>query len=223
MTLRRWALLGVLFAGGWAQAQEQQVKAPEVKEAEDDPGRFRVGINLGIVSLPRPLIIEGYARVHPYLGIAGNWSYFPKFASDALLNWAGAQSETTKGELNDFSGWEIALRVYPMRGTFYLGVGFGHQNLEATVTETQGGFTGVGFGRVESWVITPHIGWQWVWRSGFAIGVDLGVQVTVGHTDTIVLPPGTPADVEQDVRDLIHFGASVPLPVLSFRIGYHFG
>ena len=119
--------------------------------------------------------------------------------------------------------WEVALRVYPFRGTFYLGVGFGHQNLDGQVTEKQGTFVGVAQGRVESWVITPRIGWQWVWRSGFAIGVDLGVQVTVSHSDTLSLPPGTPPDVEHDVRDLIHFGAEVPLPVLSFRIGYHFG
>ena len=79
MKLRRWALLGILLAGGWARSEELQ--APE-----DDPARFRVGINLGVVTLPRPLLIEGYARVHPYLGVAGNWSYFPKFASDALLN-----------------------------------------------------------------------------------------------------------------------------------------
>ena len=216
MKPRRWALLGILLAGGWARSEELQ--APE-----DDPARFRVGINLGVVTLPRPLLIEGYARVHPYLGVAGNWSYFPKFASDALLNWAGAQSDTTKGELNDFSGWEVALRVYPFRGTFYLGVGFGHQNLDGQVTEKQGTVVGVAQGRVESWVITPRIGWQWVWRSGFAIGVDLGVQVTVSHSDTLSLPPGTPPDVEHDVRDLIHFGAEVPLPVLSFRIGYHFG
>ena len=110
MKLRRWALLGILLARGWARSEELQAPA-------DDPARFRVGINLGVVTLPRPLLIEGYARVHPYLG----------------------------------------------------------------------------------------------------------VQVTVSHSDTLSLPPGTPPDVERDVRNLIHFGAEVPLPVLSFRIGYHFG
>jgi hypothetical protein len=37
------------------------------------------------------------------------------------------------------------------------------------------------------------------------------------------IPPGTSPDVEQDVRDIVHFGSTMPLPVLRFSIGYHFG
>ena len=192
---------------------------------EDDPGRFRVGVDLGIVSLPRPVLIEGYARVHPYLGIAGNWSYFPKFASDALLNWAGAQSDTTKGELNDFSGWEVALRVYPLRGTFYVGVGFGHQNLEANGDrEPRAGFTGVGvraggeLGDHPAHRLAVGVAERLRRRGGPGRAGDGGA-----HRHGGAAASGTPADVEQDVRDLVHFGVLGAAPVLSFRIGYHFG
>ena len=88
----------------------------------DDPGRFRVGVNLGIISIPRLINVEGYARLHPYLGVSGGWSTFPKFASDALLSWAGAKSDTTDATLNKFDAWEVALGLYPLRGTFFLGV-----------------------------------------------------------------------------------------------------
>jgi len=47
----------------------------------DDPGRFRVGVNLGLFSIPRLINVEGYARLHPYFGLSGGWSTFPKFAS----------------------------------------------------------------------------------------------------------------------------------------------
>ena len=105
----------------------------------DDPGRFRVGVNLGIISIPRPINVEGYARLHPYIGVSGGWSTFPKFASDAILSWAGAKSDTTVSSLNRFDAWEVALRVYPLRGSFFLGVGVGQQVIDAVVTEKQAG------------------------------------------------------------------------------------
>ena len=215
--MRRGLLLaGVLLLGAPARAEDG---------GPDDPGRFRVGANLGIISIPRLINIEGYARVHPYIGVSGGFSTFPKFAADTILRWAGAKSDTTDANLNQFQAWEVALRIYPMRGVFFLGVGFGQQVIDGDVTELQSG-TPIGataLARVESWVITPRLGWQWVWSSGFAMGVDLGVQLVLSHKDTLVLPPGTSANVEQDARDLINFGATVPLPVINFRIGYHFG
>jgi hypothetical protein len=195
------------------------------EEGPDDPGRFRVGVNLGIISIPRPINVEGYARLHPYIGVSGGWSTFPKFASDAILSWAGARSDTTDSSLNRFDAWEVALRVYPLRGTFFLGVGVGQQVIDAVVTEKQTG-SPIGLGgsaRVDSWVITPRIGWQWVWSSGFAMGLDVGAQFVLGHTENVSIPPGTPPDVEQDVRDVVHFGSTVPLPVIRFSLGYHFG
>ena len=191
----------------------------------DDPGRFRVGVNLGIISIPRLINVEGYARLHPYIGVSGGWATFPKFASDPILKWAGAKSDTTDANLNHFDAWEIALRIYPLRGVFFLGVGFGQQVIDADVTErTSGSPIGVtASARVESWVITPRIGWQWVWSSGFAMGLDFGVQFVLSHSDTLNIPPGTPPDVEQDARDVIHFGSTVPLPVIRFSLGYHFG
>jgi len=55
------------------------------------------------------------------------------------------------------------------------------------------------------------------------MGLDFGVQFVVGHSETVNIPPGTSPDVEQDVRDIVHFGSTVPLPVIRFSIGYHFG
>jgi len=200
------------------------VPARAQEGAPDDPGRFRVGANLGIISIPRLINVEGYARLHPYFAVSGGWSTFPKFASDMILSWAGAKSDTTDASLNHFDAWEVALRVYPLRGTFFLGVGAGQQVIDATVSEKQAG-TPIGIGgsaRVESWVITPRIGWQWVWGSGFAMGLDFGAQFVLSHKDTLS-PSGTGTQAEQDARDLIHWGAEVPLPVIRFSIGYHFG
>jgi hypothetical protein len=189
----------------------------------DDPGRFRVGVNLGIISIPRLINVEGYARVHPYLGLSGGWSTFPRFASDAILSWAGAKSDTTDASLNKFDAWEVAIRIYPLRGTFFLGVGAGQQVLDASVNDRTSPLPIGASARVQSWVLMPRIGWQWVWSSGFAMGLDFGVQLIVGHTEDVSLPPGTTPDVEQDIRDIVHFGSTVPLPVIRFSLGYHFG
>ena len=208
-------LAGVLLVALPARAAEDG--------GPDDPGRFRVGVNLGIVSIPRPINVEAYARLHPYLGISGGWSTFPKFASDAILNWAGAKSDTTDSSLNKFDAWEVGLRIYPLRGTFFLGVGAGQQVIDASVTDKTSPLAIGASARVQSWVLTPRIGWQWVWSSGFAMGLDFGVQFVVGHTENVNLPPGTSPDVEQDIRDIVHFGSTVPLPVIRFSLGYHFG
>jgi hypothetical protein len=208
-------LAGVLFVGLPARAAEDG--------GPDDPGRFRAGVNLGIVSIPRLINVEGYARLHPFIGVSGGWSTFPKFASDAILSWAGAKSDTTNSSLNKFDAWEVALRIYPLRGTFFLGVGAGQQVIDASVTDKASPVPIGGSARVQSWVLTPRLGWQWVWSSGFAMGLDFGVQFVVGHTEDVFLPPGTTPDVEQDIRDIVHFGSTVPLPVFRFSLGYHFG
>ena len=208
-------LAGVLLLGLPVRAAEDG--------GPDDPGRFRVGVNLGIVSIPRLINVEGYARLHSYLGISGGWSTFPKFASDAILSWAGAKSDTTDATLNKFEAWEVALRIYPLRGTFFLGVGAGQQVIDASVTDKTSPLSIGASARVQSWVLTPRIGWQWVWSSGFAMGLDFGVQLVVGHSETVNIPPGTSPDVEQDIRAVVHFGSTVPLPVFRFSLGYHFG
>src|SRR5262245_66589187 len=132
--MRRGVLLAsVLFLALPAKAAEDG--------GPDDPGRFRVGVNLGIISVPRPLYIEGYARVHPFLGVSGSWSTFPKFASDAILSWAGAKSDTTDASLNNFDAWEVALRIYPLRGTFYMGVCVWQLVFAEVDTVTQAGWS----------------------------------------------------------------------------------
>ena len=172
-------------------------------------------MNLGIISIPRPINVEGYARLHPYIGVSGGWSTFPKFASDAILSWAGAKSDTTEARRSTGStpgrSRSGSIRCEEV---FFVGVGVGQQVIDAVVTEKQTG-SPIGLGgsaRVDSWVITPRIGWQWVWSSGFAMGLDLGAQFVLGHTENVVIPPGTSSDVEQDVRDVVHFGSTVPLP-----------
>jgi hypothetical protein len=224
----RGMLCGLVLAGALASAQETGGPGGALVSTQEtgrprDLGRFQAGVNVGLIGLPRPLTIEGYARVHPYLGITAGWSYFPKSLSDPLLNAVGAQSATTKATLDNFSAWEVALRVYPMRGTFFIGLGAGLQNIDGTVAEKQGDFTGVGTVSVQTWFLTPRVGWQWVWGSGFALGFDIGVQFTVSHQDTLILPPGTPPDVARDAQKYVEFGATLPLPSFNLRLGYHFG
>ena len=191
----------------------------------DDPGRFRVGVNLGIISIPRLINVEGYARLHPYLGVSGGWSTFPKFASDALLGWAGAKSDTTDATLNKFDAWEVALRFYPLRGPSSSGSVPGNRSSTRRCPRSSRasrlgsaarrgwragssprGSAGNGCGAAAS---------RWGWTSA--------VQFVVGHSETVNIPPGTTPDVEQDIRDIVHFGSTVPLPVFRFSLGYHFG
>lgn len=207
-------LVGVLLIGRLARAEERP---------SDDPAHFRLGLNVALVGVPRLVNLEAYARVHPYLAVSIGWSTCPRFASDIVLKWAGAQSDTTEATLNDFSAWELALRVYPLREVFFFGLGFGRQVVDGQFTEKPSGASGTALSHVDAWILTPRIGLQWVWRSGFAVGVDGGVQFPLSHASQLTLQPDVSRDAEEGARNLIHFGASLPLPSFNVRVGYHFG
>jgi len=207
-------LVGVLLIGGQVRAEEHPA---------DDPARFRLGVNVALVGVPRLVNLEAYARVHPYLAVTLGWSTCPGFASNIVLKWAGAQSDTTEATLNGFSAWELALRVFPLRGVFFFGLGFGWQVVDGQFTEKPSGTSGTAFSHVEAWVLTPRIGLQWVWRSGFAVGVDGGIQFPLSHASRLTLEPDVSSSAEVGAQNLIHFGASLPLPSFNVRVGYHFG
>lgn len=193
-------------------------------EAVDAPKRspVHVGFMIGLISLPRPLDAELYVRLIDLFAVGVSYSDFPAFVADPLLSAAGAKSGSTTARLDDFSAFDVELRVMPFRGAFFLGAALGRQKLKGAVTEST--TTGAQTATVDlrTTYATPRIGWLWTLGPGFLLGFDFGVQLKIGGTVNVTVPPTASQKVKDDAQNLADLGSSYPLPSLHLRIGWIF-
>lgn len=144
----------------------EQTHAPaRAEHASDVPGDGltpKLAILAG-VGFPRPLAIEaGVALGRSWL-VGAEYSALP---------------ETTVGAVSA-SLWAAAadLRVFPLRGPFFIGLRAGYQELSASATLGSGSLPSITESmRVSSVWINPRVGFLWTLHP-FAIGVDAGLQV----------------------------------------------
>lgn len=214
------ACLG-LAAGAAAQetgAPPSVSEAPKPAPAEPHPsaapghphhlGPVQIGVTLGVLSVPRPVNVQLLAKAWDLIGIGVSYSYLPGFVSEAILSLAGVHNASVHS-----SAWDVDLRLFILRGTFFLGSSLGTQSLTATATSN--GITAQG--DLRTLYLTPRLGWLWIWDSGFLLDTDLGVQIPLSSTLTL-----DPAANNKDVRDAARVVGQTPLPAVTFRIGYLF-
>ncbi len=214
------ACLG-LAAGAAAQetpAPPSASEAPNPVPAEPEPsaapghphhlGPVQIGVTLGVISIPRPVNVQLIIKGWDLVGIGVSYSALPSFIADAILSIAGVHNASAHS-----SAWEADLRLFILRGAFFLGSSLGTQSLTATATSN--GVTAQG--DLTTFYITPRLGWLWIWDSGFLLGTDFGVQIPVSNTLTI-----DPVANNKDVRDAARVIGQTPLPAVTFRIGYLF-
>lgn len=192
--------------------------AATASDATDD---FHAGAQVGLISLVRPLNVEVLAKTRLF-GAGLEYSTFPGFISDPLLDLAGAKKGSTTATLDDFSALNADLRVYPFSGSFFLGAALGRQHLKATVTDTSTGSPQTATADVTTWFVTPRLGWLWLMDSGVSLGLDLGVQLKLSADKNVVVPASAPPDLKTNVNNLVDLAAGIPLPSVNFRIGYLF-
>jgi hypothetical protein len=213
MDLRR-TTAGLLLCG--ALAARAETAAPQ----EPSPPPLRVGVVIGLVSLPRPSDIEIFVRAFDLVAVGVGYSDFPAFIANPLLDLVGANSGTTSATLGQFNAFEVHLRFFPARRVFFVGASFGRQSLQGVLTER------TAFGSQEAnldlttWYFTPRIGWLWRFDPGLLLGFDLGVQLKLASDEVVKLPGSATPDIRQRVQNLADLGASYPLPSLRLRIGW---
>jgi hypothetical protein len=96
----------------------------------------------------------------------------------------GLLSLSFKNNINvKISNVELRGRWHPFSGSFILGTAVGQQSITGSTTQTfttnPGGIevpTKIELA-VQGGYVTPHLGWLWVWGSGFSLGFEVGVQV----------------------------------------------
>jgi len=180
----------------------------EEKEWED-PDHVRVGALLGL-GFPRPMALEGMVKIERTLGLGFEAGMMPPLKIGAF----------------EGSFWGVAgdLRVFPFQGAFFIGLRAGYQRMKATATATLpivGSLTESAV--AETWFVNPRMGFLWTFRSGFTVGLDVGVQVPIKKSFVDTLPDGTPTDVRSSMEDVAKtFGHAVIPTVDLLRVGFLF-
>jgi hypothetical protein len=238
MTKRTAAALLVLSLTAAARAEDHRLEATRIdpqpvppsapnpggvtrtqlsgSDSESEHQLFHVGAMIGLVSLPRPLDGEVFLGVADWVQAGFSYSDFPNLIADPLLKIVGAASGGATARLDQFTSWEADVRVFPFRGSFFVGSSFGRQVLKGAVTQS-GQTATVDLSTIYA---TPRIGWQTSFGAGFFTGFDAGVQLKLSGDVTVVVPPGAPASVASSAQSLADAGSRYPLPSIHWRIGW---
>jgi hypothetical protein len=124
------------------------------------------------------------------------------------------------GTETKFNALAADARVFPFKDGFFLGVGVGHQHLDAAgtialpapypaINEQLSGST---------WFINPRIGFLTTFGWGGTIGIDAGVQIPLNAQFNSTLP--SEVAMSQDVNNVAHFFTKGVLPTINLlRLG----
>ncbi len=145
------------------------------------------------------------------------------------------------------SSLDVRLRWHPWLGSFFLGVAYGNQTIDASAAAQDLAVTLPGGvkrkvtasfeadARTTYW--TPHLGWFTVYDFGLTLGFELGLQMPIkAHTSIDVELTGVSASEEnlvkespeyqkqkKDAKDALDRVATVSLPYITLlRIGWLF-
>lgn len=149
--------------------QGREPRQQEPRENLDKPERgdddaLGVGV-LGGIGFPRPLAIEAVVGLGKTVMLGAEYSFLPKttISSVNARIWAAAAD----------------VRVFPFRGSFFIGLRGGFQQITADATLSAanvGSYTETM--EVGTWFVNPRIGFLWVWKP-FALGIDAGAQIPI--------------------------------------------
>jgi hypothetical protein len=189
----------------------------------------RLGFLVGIVTFPRPIEGEVMVKLGSSLALGLKGGYLPELSAPGGI---------AKLDLKAIEG---TLRWFPGQGVFFLGAGFGYQNLQASLSEPVDYSELTITADMSGFFVSPHLGVLWISQSGFALSFSVGVQIpiprdpvvsaTYGGQPVPTQPTSTvPQSVidqaksnEDDVRSLARFIVKYPFPNIDLlRIGFFF-
>ncbi len=188
---------------------------------EKPPEPLRVGVLLGLVSVPRPINVEVSLKPNEFLGLGVGFSMIPEVT------------------ISDFSANMYAVnavgRIFPFQGAFYLGLGAGIQTMGVEADDVIQGERYTGSVDHTAFFLTPQLGWLWIWDSGFALGLNVGVQVPVTSSPDVRVHDSAGNEVDpndygqravelrDDVSDVAKYLGFFPLPAVDLlKIGFFF-
>lgn len=119
-----------------------------------------------------------------------------------------------------WSGWNVGAKLYPFRGSFFLGAALGGRSFTGKASDPTGNYSA----DVTSTYLAPEIGWRWVARSGLFFGMEFGWQFVLGYTSEFRFN-GVPVPTSgiSGLQDAAKFVGEQGLPIIGlFTVGYFF-
>lgn len=153
-------------------------KEKEVEGKDDSHGvfgPFRIGPVIG-VGLPRFLSFGGAIKLTKYLGAGINYGIIPEvqfaYYGDATVRYQGV---------------DIYGHIHPFGGGFFLGAAVGYAHARGTYEEqfqnpldaNAAPFPYTSEATVQTLVLTPELGYFFTFKSGFTMGVEVGLQIPI--------------------------------------------
>jgi hypothetical protein len=191
-----------LLAAGSAAAQ---VATPA--PAESHPA-VRAGVLFSLVSVPRPLSAELFVKLYDLVGVGAGYSALPSAVSDIILSAANVKDATAQS-----AAIEGEVRIFPFRGSFFVGSSIGRQTLTASATRS-GQTVNVDMTTLYA---APRLGWLGIWDSGFSLSFDAGVQLPLSTDATV---SGGNPDAKNSAESAARSLGNQPLPSINLRLGF---
>ncbi len=168
---------------------------------------MRFGMLVG-VGFPHPIAGEALVKIADWVAIGGELGFCPK------LHIAGADVKLQSVAAD--------VRVFPFRGSFFVGVRGGHQTASASITVTANGTAYTDTMDTSNWYVNPRVGFLWTSGPGFTVGSDAGVQIPIASKATETapkLPAGAQANFTRPAQVI---GSSVIPQIDLIRVGVLF-
>lgn len=217
--------------------EEEADAKPKGDEEEDTDGLFgpfRIGGLVG-VGLPAVLSFGPAIKLTRYFGAGLNFGLIPTIK---LSLYGEAKIAYVESDLYG--------RIFPFGGMFFVGAGVGYATItgsfkssydvrpyQAIAPSLPDTLVVESKASVRTLVLTPQIGLQHTFGSGFTLGIDGGLQVPLAPSEIefeTQLPPEVPPEViekfvepnDQKVRDTLEKIGRAIVPTLNLRVGWLF-
>jgi hypothetical protein len=179
-------------------------KDEPVKPKDDQDGLlgpFRIGPVVG-VGLPSLINVGGVMKLTRYFAVGVNIGVAPsvKFAyyGDATVS---------------YHAYQLYGHVHPFGGGFYLGASIGYalargtaeqtielpSSISAAYPDVPNPVTLKSEGSVQTMVLTPELGYFYTFKSGFSLGLGVGIQLPVASSD-VHFEQGINAHLPQEIQ-----------------------
>jgi hypothetical protein len=170
------------------------------------PGML-IGPKLSILSIPTPSIGVEAKLMGNRLGFSFDYDLMPNV--DLMDVEVG------------YTDWNLAAKVYPWQGSFFVGAAFGSRSFWAKATEATSGY--VVKAEVATKYLAPEIGWRFVWNGGFFMGMDLGYQIVLSNSVTVKAGDYSLSQESKDVQDAADDLGKIGFPIVTLlQAGYFF-
>lgn len=216
--------------GGALKIEDKPAVPPEALKEEP--------ASVGQTADPAPRNQDGrshYFGLNAAVGLPHPVSFGLDYAHGSGWFSAGVSTGSTSLTVSNVSAsmkhTDLALRVHPFTGAFYLGVLLGQQTISAKETRSIQNADVTAEVDIKSSYTTPHLGWMWgIADGGFFVSLDFGFQSPSGVSTSF--SSNAPAalvntqeykDLEKEVKDQGNKLGEIGLPHMTLlKLGWLF-